>query len=485
MSEKISFSPWREVLIENIAEYYPPEQKTHGFGHAKEVEKLSLEISQEPEYNHLSLDINVLSAGALLHDAGYSQKDKGWSIDLREHVYEGMKIAHNSLPKIPLFAENPGKIREVEWLILNHDNTNYSFPIKGRGGSPAINRSFVAESEGAMNANEELSALLSILKEADSRLGTGTKGAERTLNFNLKQSLPLFARGDPLRAWMWGESAIGSVRLAAKRAILDARTQKGKEIAWQGYLGAEKLIEKECVRNGLLYQPELGLEEFRSIKEEDISGDLEIIRVHPWEELEGVLRQVSLSGDPTLFPYVTASIESRALEVREVHPLSLYALSDKVEFHKRLRELFLANYALDLLDLSGIIEFRTGGKDHVIAPPLVEISALDNNKVLLVDGIHRFLMAPEVNISKVRSIVISNVPNHFPLLPLPLLWEDIKFYEDVPPQTKKRRFRFPDLESFPDISSFSDVEVNEKNYLYFFYRNLEHLGSSGIREPSK
>lgn len=475
--------------MEEIGKYYPPEEKIHGFAHAKEVERLVLEISQGHEFSQLSLDLDVLSVAALFHDTGYSQKKEDWSVDQREHVRESMSIAQEVLGKISSFSEKPQKIAQVLYLISNHDNTNYLFPIKGRGGRPAITKEWVAEAErgwdGGNLRDGEFTAMLAILKEADSRLGTGTEGAQRTLKLNLNQGVPLFARGDPLRAWMWGESAVGSVRLAAKRALLDARTKKGKEIAWRSYLEAEALIKRECDRNGVSYQPELGLEELRLIKKEEISGFIEIIRVYPWEELEGILRQVKLKGDPTLFPYVTARIESQAFRIEEVYPLSLYVLSDSVQLHRELRELFLANYALDLLDLSGIIEFRTEEGEHLISPPLVEISKPDGDKPLLVDGINRFLLAREVGVPRVRSIVIAGVPDHFPLVPLPSRWDEVCVHETVPPEIEKRRFRFPDLDLFPDISWFSEVEVTGENSRYFFYRDLSPLGSSGIRKPGK
>ncbi len=485
MNERNTYTPWRWVLVEMARENYSSEDKTHGLSHAIEVETLALEISQEPEYSHLSINPVVLSAASLLHDAGYSKKKKGWSVDQREHVREGMIIASEILPEIPDFSGNPESISEVLWLIFNHDNTNFLFPMKDRGGRPAINRLLVSEAEKSMGTDPNLAGTLLILKEADSRLGTGEEGAKRTFDFNLEQNLPLFARGDPLRALMWGESVMGSTRLAAKRALLDAKTEKGKEIAWNGYLEVEKFIEAECFRNGVPYDMDLGYKEFDLITNQEIQGDLEIIRVHPWEELEGILRQVRLKGDPTLLPYVTARIESQFLNVEDVHPLSLYALSDQIDLTRKLRELFLARYASDLLYLSGIVEFEIDGENHLISPPLVEKSKIDDGKNLLVDGIHRHLLAREVGFPGVRSIVISETPDHFPLVPLPLEWDDVEIFSSVPKETAKRHFRFSERDSFPDISPFSDVKVNDDNYLYFFYRDLSRLGSSGIRKAGE
>lgn len=484
MTERNLDTPWREILIEKVSVYYRPEDKTHGLGHAKDVEKLSLEIAQEPEYKDMDLDLGVLKAMSLLHDTGYSQQKSHWQEDKREHIEASVRIAAEILPQIPGFSDNQERMTRVLWGVLNHDNKNYLFPSKGRGGVPALTREHVEESEGRFS-DESTKALLDILNEADSRLATGTYGAKRTLNFNLKQEVPLFSRGDPLRGWMWGESAVGSVRLAAKRALLDAKTKVGKEFARKGYLEAEELIKKECLRSGIEYTPELDLDELEKYQNKEIEGELEIVRIHPWEELEGKLRQVSLKGDSTLFPYVASSIESRLFKLDDVSPLSYYTLSRQLDLTERLRELFLKEYALDLFDLSGIVEFRLNGQNHKISPPLVELSKPDGNTDLLVDGGHRWSVARRLGKDQVRCIYISGIPEKFPLIPLPLEWSSVAVLDEVPEEGQKRDFRFPTLESFPDISGYSDVKVDNTNFRYYFYRDLSPFGSSGVREAGK
>lgn len=479
----LSFS-WRGPLLEKIVQYYPPEEEFHGLSHAQEVERLTLEISKEPEYKNFNLDFPVLSAAALLHDTGYSRKKENWSIDQRGHIQESMKIAQEILKEIPYFADSSRRLFQVLFLVENHDNTNYQFPFKERGGRPAINVNWVCESE---TRDENLAAMLAILKEADSRLGTGSAGAQRTIKFNLNQGVPLFAQGDPLRAWMWGESAISCVRLAAKRALLDTITERGWKIAWQGYLEAEELIKRECLRNGVSYWPEIGLKELRKKKGKISPEILEIKRVQPWEELVGILRKIELRGDSTLFPYANARIESVMVGLDEVAPLSYYILKSQLDVHRDLRKLFLTRYAFDLLDLSGVIEFFVlEGKErreYLISPPLIEVSDIDNGRLLLVDGIHRFWLTRELGIKKLRVILISGIPRHLPVMALPLEWKEVRQYKIVPPHAKKRAVRYSSLEFFPDISWFFPGSVTEENYRYFFFRDLSPLGSRGIREP--
>ena len=73
----------------------------------------------------------------------------------------------------------------------------------------------------------------------------------------------------------------------------------------------------------------------------------------------------------------------------------------------------------------------------------------------------------------IQAVVASGV--RYPLLPLPATWDEVHVL-------CKRRFRFDSLEDFPDVSSLSSVEVGEDNYRYFFYRDMQTLGSRGKRD---
>ena len=227
----------RSQLLEIVEGIFSSANQSHGLKHARKVEQLALDTAREPEFTHSPLDAAVLSVAALLHDSGHTRATSSWSSDRVEHIKEGVCIAQEVLRAVAPFDTDPNRLRQVCYLIVHHDQTNYSFPIKTRGGKPAIPFSFREQAEWPYVLSEEdesIHATLAILKEADALTATGAKGAKRTLEYSLARGIPLFAAGNPLNAWMWEESAVGNIRLAAKRAWLDAFTARGKDIAWEG-----------------------------------------------------------------------------------------------------------------------------------------------------------------------------------------------------------------------------------------------------------
>jgi len=481
----------RPRVLEIAERMFSSGNQAHGLKHAFKVERLVLEIVQEPEFVGIPLDATVLSAAAVLHDSGYTRALPSWSSDRVEHVEESARIAQEALATVPPFDTAPDRLRQVCYLILHHDQTNHSFPIKTRDGKPAISVPFQKQFRRPYILPDEeksVRAMLAILRQADALTATGPKGARRTLEYSRSRGIPLFAAGNPLNAWMWEESAVGNVRLAAKRALLDAFTRRGKEIAWQGYLETEEVIRELAEKNGVPYHQEIHLSDLRGIVHQPSDGMFRINRVHSWEQLVDSLRCIKLKGDSNLHPYQRATIESRLVEIDSLSPLACYALTSQLKVGNQLRQRFLTRYALDPFDLSGIVDLTNEDEERRIAPPLVEVyieqqGPLKGKEVwALVDGLHRCRNAKRLGFSRIRAVVISNIPEHLPLAPLPLRWKDIRLVDDIPEETEKRAFRFPDIESFPDITSLSSVPVTAQNCRYFFYRDLRPLGSSGIRK---
>jgi len=481
---------WRTRVLGRLERIFAPSEQSHGLDHAIHVERMGLEIAKEPEFADIPLDMTVLRAAALLHDAGHAAAEPSWSSDRGEHIVAGARIAREILTAILPFAQDEKRLDQVCYLILNHDQTNYSFPIATRDGEVADPVSEERDVIRADNLAEEkkLQAMLAILNDADSRSSTGSTGAEKTLKYSVSRGVPGFASGNPLNAWMWEESAVGNVRLAAKRALLDACTAASRELAWQGYREAEEYIETFCKNNGVKYTAEMCREALRSTPPNPRDTSLEITRLEPWGRLASALQRVNLHGDALLFPYAAATIESRIVEINRLSPLSRYVLAGQVKLHEQLRGLFLAKYALDPLDLSGIIEFRWEGKTYRMGPPIVEVYQEEEGELkgevwALVDGLHRCFFAKRSGLSNIRVVVIRQVPSHFPLVPLPVRWEDVTEVEDVPRETQKRKFRYPELRSFLDISWFSGAKpATDHDARYFFFRDLSPLASLGIRQ---
>lgn len=487
---------WRRLILEKLASLYLVDDRAHGIDHAYETERLVIEIAAREEYTELDIDLTILRAAALLHDAGYTRADSTWSPGKVEHVREGVRIAQELLSGVAPFGENQQMLEIVCYLVLHHDDTNYSFPIKKNGYnivcSPQDYEDQFNWSSLPDQSDVSLKAMVSILREADALLGAGESGALRTWEYSIHRRLPPVTYGNPLNAWAWEESALGNVRLAAKRALLDARTKEGWNGAVERYHESESFVAKLCQRNGIQYDPESGCIDLDTIKRNAPSGGCRLTRFEEWATLQNTLARTPLNGDRSLFPYAGAHIESRLLPLKDLSPLSRYVLKPQIELHKVIREALFANYALDVFDLAGIAEFTLPDRQIRIAPPIIECYQETQGSIKgiiwgLVDGLHRCCAARELGITHIRVVVISNIAPQFPLVPLPVQWQDVESVTQVPPQ--KRTFRFEngrDLQErlfnvYPSVYHDSPRPKSEEDAKYYLYRDLSALGSKGIR----
>jgi hypothetical protein len=465
----------------------------HGLGHALDVEKNIFALCEQRDLQVGNVDKLVLRAAALMHDIGYAAYEPHWSNDRREHIQVGLDFVFSQLRNTPIFAEFPDLINEVVYLIAYHDSTNYQFPSLQHDGRVkpvelGIYSAQIEAFEESLTAaqRERLQTLLGILREADAMVATDTAGARRTFNYSRDRGLPLFAEGDPLRAWCWEESAVGNVRLSAKRALLDTVSDYGKRAARQQYAAAESFIERTCRMHGVDY-----IAETRPIPllPPANSLDVRLMRAQTWGALVAMLRAVTLLGDETLRPYADATITPRKVHIDDLRPTAYYALKTQIEWHHQLASALQRRYALSLFDLTTAIDCEHQATPFRIAPPLVETyhEPTENKTVsAIVDGLHRVLLARQLGIDSLWVIDLRDIPPHYPLVPLPLAWGDVTLCDAVPPTHAKRKFRFPQLEDFPadEMAQHTRVSISRDNYLYFFYRDLSELGSEGVRAAS-
>jgi len=426
--------------------------------------------------------------------------EESWSTGKVEHIYEGTKIAKELLERIPPFCENKLMVQLVCYLILHHDDTNYSYPIceKGRNqgviSNPRKFENLFDLSLIKMIDESSLKIMVEIIREADALQGTDYVGIKRTWEYSLERSLPLFSEGSPLSAFMWEESVIGNIKLAIRRSLIDAKTEKGRQQAFKGFSSSIKLISDLCSENSIPYENEPGfdIDKLASIGFAHNTNDCNLIKYESWDILSSILRQAPLHGDPEFFPYESATIESRLVELDKISPLAKYVLSSQVELQKNIYNSLIENFALDIYSLAGIIEFTFRGKSIRLAPPIIEIytetvGEYAGEVIALVDGLHRCTAARALGLSHIRAVVISNIDPAFPLVPLPLKWKDVESVAEVPPISEKRKFRFKsaiDLNShfnmFPKYY-YKSYEMDDNKAKYFFYRNLSYIGSDGIR----
>lgn len=487
---------WRSTILSKLQDLYPENDQTHGLNHALEVEELAIDIASREEYSNHNIDLIVLRAAALLHDSGYAHHKKDWSAGKVEHVRESIKIAESILSCIQPFSLNTSMIQSVCYLILHHDDTNYSFPImEGSFGlvrHPQQFESLFEWHELQEGDKNSLNAMSSILKEADGLQGIGLEGAVRTFNYSLERSLPPISHGSPLNAWAWEESIIGNIRLAAKRALLDAHTKEGFHSTIKKFEEVESFVKKFCERNTIVYEPATKLERY-NLREINQYKNCRILSFAAWPKLKNLLWQSPIRGDSTLFPYANSTIKCRVLPIKELSPLSKYVLRSKISLHKEIYQTLFDYFGLDIFDLSGVISFKLNDLSINLAPPVVESyyeteGELTGDKLALVDGLHRCYTAMLLGLTHIRVVVIDNVAPQFPLIPLPLRWSDVNIVDKVPSVGEKRKFRFQNIRElenlfnkYPQTYADSPIPPNDLEAKYYGYRDLSDIGSDGIR----
>lgn len=211
---------------------------------------------------------------------------------------------------------------------------------------------------------------------------------------------------------------------------------------------------------------------------------VQLLRQESWPELETQLRDVSLLGDPSQKPYQNAKLELKTISTDEVWPVARYILEDHLEVQRFLHSVFMAEHGIDTLDLEDDqtrVLFHLDGEpeEWALIPPIVEESSVDG-KPLLVDGEHRFFLARELGVP-IKVIWVSHVPEIYPVVATPIEWNEVELQAEVPDISLKRKYRYPKLSDFPDISSFSNIKITQDNYLYFFFRDLTPVCTSGVR----
>lgn len=210
----------------------------------------------------------------------------------------------------------------------------------------------------------------------------------------------------------------------------------------------------------------------------------EPIRAHDFEELQELLRDVRLKGDPSFKIYEHATIEPRNLPLRELMPLSLYLLNSQLSLQRRMFAHLMNHFHQNLYSLQGFIDYEHANAYYRMAPPIVETRfepTLGKTVHVVIDGLHRLYTAKQLGLSNITVINISDVPERLPPVSLPVSWRELRVYDAVPHLTEKRRFRYKSPDEYPDLSGLTSVAVTQTNFVYFLYRDFDILGSSGIR----
>jgi hypothetical protein len=211
--------------------------------------------------------------------------------------------------------------------------------------------------------------------------------------------------------------------------------------------------------------------------------NLNILKTWSKEDTIAEIRKVPLMGDTNIYPYKFALINLEEYIITKLFPLSKYYIEERISTIASINEQLKIN-KMDLLHLNSLIEYECNNITYKMCPPIVEFSKNEMGKIVpsLVDGLHRCIYAMNNNNKTINCYVISNVPSCYPLMAWPIEWSEVNKVDTIPLDHNKRNLKFPDKDHFPDISAISEKRpISPVDCRYYFYRNLNNLGSSGRR----
>ncbi len=173
---------------------------------------------------------------------------------------------------------------------------------------------------------------------------------------------------------------------------------------------------------------------------------------------------------PDFHPYLRSKITLEEVRIDELHPCALYVLEANLERVAKLRKAFVnyqmelasgifSDYRFDIFNLdkfNSIFQYQWGGKSGcILSPPVVEVSEDDGGISVITDGLHRVTTAKQdgketITVTKIENIAV-------PLPALPVSWDEVKTYNEVP--SLKRKYRF---ETMDEIDTW--IEQNQERF---------------------
>jgi hypothetical protein len=387
----------------------------HGLDHAHEVERNVLAVMHRIESALTVTERAAVQCAALLHDVGYCALVPTWSRDRREHVVAGVATAFEVLATVPWPSESESFTTVVGYLIAHHDDTNFRHPSRAWGGRvrPLQLGQYtrpLARFASGLPASERarLLLLLDIVREADGLAGSGRAGAERTFQYSVARGLPVWAPGNPLTAWCWEDSAIGNVRLAGKRALIDATTLDGHRIALERVHDAEEFIAQTCLEHGIAYQAETKSDCTKMPNGALARHDLRILRYASWK---AATRHITkMDAHMAALPHmVTRQFAVSRLPATQGRALDSAQRGLELSGLRLLHALLLRDYALNLFDLTGVLEFKLDGIRYRMTPPVVvrvRASSAPHDEVAIIDGKRRLALARALDVPTLWAVEI-------------------------------------------------------------------------------
>lgn len=161
------------------------------------------------------------------------------------------------------------------------------------------------------------------------------------------------------------------------------------------------------------------------------TGNFEVVGQTPWDELEEMLREVPLLGQPDTRPYANATMSVERFRLSELASTTRYIQEDLLAVQGAIRAALLPQ-GFDQLDLreGGIVVDNGQGPQRII-PPMVERYEEESMARYIIDGSHRAHLArqvgeqegeddPELTVVYVRDGIA------YPPYALPNGWDEVR-----------------------------------------------------------
>lgn len=181
------------------------------------------------------------------------------------------------------------------------------------------------------------------------------------------------------------------------------------------------------------------------------------------KELIKKLRKVILlnsekRGKP-IFVYRDSEINLKRVKIKDLLPLQLYQLESSNQLVLNLYKIFKKKYNQDIFNMNGYATYSSNDKSYTFVPPIIEYieNSKGNTQKIIIDGLHRVILAKKLRKKAITVIVIENVPQELNLPVVPNTWAELKVVKVAPEIKHKRRW----------------LIKPEKGYLY--YRNFQSV----------
>jgi len=190
---------------------------------------------------------------------------------------------------------------------------------------------------------------------------------------------------------------------------------------------------------------------------------------HSREELINRLRKVTLlhsSNTPNpIYVYKNAQIELDFIPVSTILPSQFYYLEESLLKVGKIQEA-LIEQNIDLFNLGGFVNYVTNESDimYNLLPVVVEYQMEKDGSInaIILDGLHRVILARENNLKKIQVIKIAKVSKDFPhpAYVNPKGWEDVRLMKTPPAKKDKRHWRFPINKAYKYYRDFNSAFEN-------------------------